>query len=285
MVWDFTIIEAALQYCQVRDLVLVAATGNENQAVSRFPATHPTTIGVGGSNRADVRKAVGDGSLEPGWGACYGPDVDVVAPCLEIPTTDRLGAVGYDVTDYYLRFNGTSSATPHVAALAGLILSVNPSLNNEQVRRILSKTTDKINQPAYVYMATAGKPYGTWNDQVGYGRINAERALLVACTTAKCFKRTRDCSVDLQPPDKCCVSPCDPPWRPYEVCAVCCETRCLCVPIKRDCECPENHHPRRQGFDRVPHHLRAQAVPRRQAAGAAAVHPDPAAGREGHRRG
>jgi thermitase len=91
MLWDFSIITAALQYCQTRNVVLVAATGNENQAVSRFPATDPTTIGIGGSNRDDVRKAVGDSSVEPFWGACFGSDVDVVAPCLEIPTTDRLG--------------------------------------------------------------------------------------------------------------------------------------------------------------------------------------------------
>lgn len=93
MIWDFTIIEAALQYCQQKNVLLVAATGNENQNVSRFPATDPRTLGVGGSNRDDVRKAFGDTSVEPFWGACFGPDVDVVAPCLEIPTTDRLGGL------------------------------------------------------------------------------------------------------------------------------------------------------------------------------------------------
>jgi subtilisin family serine protease len=37
---------------------------------------------VGGSNRSDERKRVGDSSSENWWGASYGPDVDVVAPCL-----------------------------------------------------------------------------------------------------------------------------------------------------------------------------------------------------------
>src|SRR5262249_10944759 len=148
----------------------------------RFPATDPRTIGVGGSNRDDVRKAIGDTSIENGWGACYGPDVDVVAPCLEIPTTDRLAGAGYTPTDYDMRFNGTSSATPHVAGLAGLIIGVNPALTNNDVRQIISETTDKINAAGYTYLTTAGKPYGTWNDQVGYGRINAERAVLVACS-------------------------------------------------------------------------------------------------------
>ena len=48
-----------------------------------------------------------------------GPDVDVVSPCLEIPTTVRLAGAGYTPTDYDMLFNGTSAATPHVAGFAG----------------------------------------------------------------------------------------------------------------------------------------------------------------------
>ncbi len=234
MIWDFSVISAALQYCAERNVVLCAATGNENQAVSRFPATDPTTIGVGGSNRADIRKAIGDGSIEAFWGACYGPDVDVVAPCLEIPTTDRLGAAGYTPTDFDMRFNGTSSATPHVAALAGLVISVNPALSNQEVRRIISETTDKINQPAYAYTATAGKPYGGWNNEVGYGRINAERALLAACAAASSCGGDGPCGVDLPQPPACCVSPCEPPWRPDAQCMYWYESKYFRVPLGRD---------------------------------------------------
>lgn len=233
MMWDFTIIEAALQYCTDKNLVLVAASGNENLNVSRFPGSDPRTICIGGSNRADVRKAIGDTSIETFWGACYGPSLDVVAPCLEIPTTDRQGALGYTPTDYDMRFNGTSSATPHVAALAGLIISVNPALTNADVRKIISESTDKINTPAYVYAAAAGKPYGTWNNEVGYGRINAERALLLACKSAESCKNAGPCCVELPVPDKCCVSPCDPPWRPDEQCMAWYEIKFLRIPILR----------------------------------------------------
>jgi subtilisin family serine protease len=234
MIWDFSIIEAALQYCQSKNVLLVAATGNENQNLSRFPATDPTTLGVGGSNRADVRKAVGDTSIEGFWGACFGPDCDVVAPCLEIPTTDRLGAAGYTPTDYTQRFNGTSSATPHVAALGGLIFSVNPALTNLEVRKIISETTDKINAGAYVYAPTAGKPFGTWTNEVGYGRINAERALLVACSSGEACKDAGPCCVELPEPEACCVSPCDPPWRTDDNCMYWYETRFFRVPLGRD---------------------------------------------------
>jgi subtilase family protein len=233
MIWNFAIIEAALQYCHDKNVVLVAASGNENQNVSRFPGTDPRTICIGGSNRDDVRKAIGDASVESWWGACFGPDIDVVAPCLEIPTTDRLGAAGYTPTNYDMLFNGTSSATPHVAALAGLIISVNPALTDSNVRQIISETTDKINAAGYVYLPTPGKPYGTWNTEVGYGRINAERALLVACASRSVAKDEGPCGVRLPVPDACCVSPCDPPWRPDAQCLVWYESRFYRVPAQR----------------------------------------------------
>lgn len=231
-VWNFAIIQPALQYCQQKNLVLCAASGNENIPQSRFPGSDPATICVGGSNRADVRKSIGDTSSEAWWGACYGPDLDVVAPCLEIPTTDRLGAAGYTPGDYDLFFNGTSSATPHVAALCGLILSVDGDLTNADVRRIVSETTDKINSGGYVYANTAGKPYGTWTNEAGYGRINAERALLAACSIDEC-RTAGPCGVALPKPEACCVSPCDPPWRPDAQCMVWYEDKYLRVPIVR----------------------------------------------------
>lgn len=135
-------------------------------------------------------------------------------------------------------FNGTSSATPHVAALAGLIISVNPALTNLDVWRIISETTDKINAGAYVYASTAGKPFGTWNNDVGYGRINAERALLVACSSSKACGEADPCCVDMPTPEACCVSPCDPPWRPDEQCMFWYETRFFRIPLGRGNDTP-----------------------------------------------
>ena len=133
--WDFDLIEDALQYAYDKGLVLVAASGNEDGAQARFPGSDARTLCVGGSNRSDERKRIGDSSSENWWGASYGPDVDVVAPCLEMPTTDRLAGDGYDAGDYFDRFNGTSSATPLVSGIAALLISQRPSLTNVEVRR------------------------------------------------------------------------------------------------------------------------------------------------------
>lgn len=182
-VWDFDLVRDALQYAYDKGLLLVAAAGNENAAVARFPGSDSRTLCVGGSNRNDERKRVGDSSSEPFWGASYGPDVDVVAPCLEIPTTDRLGAAGYSADDYFDRFNGTSAATPHVAGLGALVFSLRPDLDNVQVRRIIEKTCDKISPGTYTYEHVATKPSGTWHQEVGYGRVNAMSALTEATNT------------------------------------------------------------------------------------------------------
>src|SRR5262249_58102517 len=75
--WDFDLIRDALQYAHDHGLMLVAASGNENGAVARFPGSDARTLCVGGSNRSDERKRIGDASSEAWWGASYGPDLDV----------------------------------------------------------------------------------------------------------------------------------------------------------------------------------------------------------------
>jgi hypothetical protein len=46
------------------------------------------------------------------------------------------------------------------------------------VRSLIERSCDKISPALYAYANTAGKPSGTWHEEVGYGRVNVERALL-----------------------------------------------------------------------------------------------------------
>jgi subtilisin family serine protease len=178
--WDFDLIRDALQHAYDQGILLVAAAGNEDGPVARFPGSDSRTLCVGGSNRSDERKRTNDSSVEPFWGASYGPDVDVVAPCVEISTTDRLGADGYDVGDYYGGFNGTSSATPLVAGLGALLLSARHDLDNVSVRHIIESTCDQVSPALYAYRNVPHKPSGPWHEETGYGRINAARAVQAA---------------------------------------------------------------------------------------------------------
>jgi len=86
-----------------------------------------------------------------------------MTPC-NVPSTDITGHGGAVPGAYQPTFAGTSSATPHVSGLAALILSRNPSLTASQVREIIRKTADDLENEG-------------WDESYGYGRINAFRAL------------------------------------------------------------------------------------------------------------
>lgn len=148
--------------------VIAIATGNNNGAVN-FPATIPNVLAVGASNPWDVRKSPTSKDGESWWGSNYGKEVSLVAPGVQIATTDIKGARGYNKTgDYVTNFNGTSSATPHVAAAAALVLSIKPALTEKEVRAILLSSTDAIT------------PNGKRNNEVGNGRLNVFRAIRLA---------------------------------------------------------------------------------------------------------
>lgn len=134
----------------------------------RYPASLPNTIAVGAMSPCGERKTNNSCDGENWWKSCYGAELDVVAPGVLIPTTTIN-------SNYVNDFNGTSAACPHAAGVMALMLSVNPCLTVTEARAILCKSCDKLSDYKY-----CNSTYGFWNNEVGYGKINAYKAVLMA---------------------------------------------------------------------------------------------------------
>ncbi|MCM3633217.1 MULTISPECIES: S8 family peptidase [Paenibacillus] len=143
----------AIKYAYERDVVLVAATGNDNTNRPGYPAAYPEVFAVGATTSGKQRAAFSN----------YGDYVDVVAPGDSIASTYIGGQ--------YAALSGTSMASPHVAALAGLIRSVNPSLTNTEVMDIMRQTATDLGDPGY-------------DQYYGYGEIDVQKALNTAASYA-----------------------------------------------------------------------------------------------------
>lgn len=140
--------------------VVVFATGNENGGL-RYPANAISDIlAVGSITSSGSRSSFSN----------FGSLLDIVAPGSNI-----LSTVPYDST---APKNGTSMASPHSAGVAALIISVNPCLSGQQVREIIEQTAQKVG--SYSYTSSSTHPNGTWNNEMGYGLVDAYAAVQMA---------------------------------------------------------------------------------------------------------
>lgn len=146
--------------------VVVFSAGNDNTDVA-YPGYLDTVISVAALSPCDQRKAPASCDGEYWWGSNYGAALDISAPGVLMYTTDISGSSGYETGDYIANFNGTSSAAPVVSGVAALVIGSNPTLTATQVEQILYSTADDL--------YTTG-----WDATSGYGRVNAQNAVLQA---------------------------------------------------------------------------------------------------------
>ena len=120
-------IDSAVAYAESLGSLIVAAAGNESWNLpsypARFSATDSNVISVGAhdaSNRlAGFSNLVGRSNA-----------VQVDAPGVNVFSTYVGGG--------YATLSGTSMAAPHIAALAAITLSANPSLTSTELRNLLT---------------------------------------------------------------------------------------------------------------------------------------------------
>ncbi len=142
------IVKDAAQYMRSQGGVVIASVGNANKDFGY--ADNPYIINVSATNENDVKASFSN----------YGAIVDISAPGKNIYTLQNNG--GYAVAE------GTSFASPVVAGVAALVMSVNPYLTPEEVEQVLEQSADDIANGSGMH------PY------YGHGRVNAAAAVALA---------------------------------------------------------------------------------------------------------
>lgn len=95
---------------------------------------------------------------------------------------------GVNNLSYTGRMGGTSSSCPEVAGVAALMLSINPSLTQQQVFNILTQTADRVG--GYTY--TNG-----WSVELGNGRLDACEAVTQALSQLGATAVQTDCNTGI----------------------------------------------------------------------------------------
>ena len=153
------LLEDAVNYAASKGLVICASTGNDGREEIYYPAAYSECMAVGATNRSKVRASYSN----------YGNEIDVVAPGGQGPS-DWIWQVTYATAgDHNSPFvpkgmDGTSMACPHVAGLAALIKSHNPTWTRMDIRTAIEKTCRDL--------GTTG-----WDEETGWGFIDAAAAL------------------------------------------------------------------------------------------------------------
>ena len=139
--------------------VVVFASGNDTTNINlvKYPANCNDTILAVGAIKNDGSRA--DFSH-------YGAALDIVAPGVNVLSTLPHNKTGYN--------DGTSMACPHVAGVAALILERNSELTATQVNSIINGNAKKIEGVDF----DVTKSDGTWNEEYGYGLVDAYSAVI-----------------------------------------------------------------------------------------------------------
>lgn len=130
-------------------ILVIAPVGDDASPSVHFPARHPDCIAVTATNHRDELLA----------SANSGPQVELAAPGFEVPADDG--------TQPDALRSSTAVAAAHVAGVAALLRSYDPSLTAADIRDVLAASAVDLGEPD--------------RDEVfGFGRVRADLALAMS---------------------------------------------------------------------------------------------------------
>jgi type VII secretion-associated serine protease mycosin len=148
----------AVDYAIAKDVLLVAAMGNQGENLQEYPAGYPGVIAVGASDESDQKAGF---SNTGSWISVCAPGENILST---LPTRPVHVVKNEGKQMYYDWMDGTSMAAPFVAGVAALLRAQYPNLSAQVIKQRLEKTADDLGSAGY-------------DEEFGFGCINAARAL------------------------------------------------------------------------------------------------------------
>jgi subtilisin family serine protease len=141
--------EQSISNARAHGVIVVGITGNQGQGEVMYPGRYESVVAVSAVSEADLIASFSN----------HGAGVDISAPGDAVATFTTGGRV--------VSQSGTSFAAPHVTGVMALLLSAVPTLTAARAIELVEATA--------VDLGLRG-----WDDQFGYGLIDAWAALLAA---------------------------------------------------------------------------------------------------------
>lgn len=132
---DTAKVRKAFEDAEAKNVIVIAASGNNNKDLPTFPCGYENVICVGAiDNRGELTDFTNHGSK-----------VDIVAPGESIISTypRTLESRVLRIKNYESK-RGSSQAAPYVAAAVATLKLLNPGLTNDQVRNLLYKSSKPL---------------------------------------------------------------------------------------------------------------------------------------------
>jgi uncharacterized repeat protein (TIGR02543 family) len=143
---ESNVLRAAIEYAAERNILIIAAGGNNGTDEPAYPAAYPQTLAVGAVDQFH----------NPCFFSNRGSYIDVAAPGKNILTTSFDGG--------HQELTGTSAAAAYLSGLAALLLAMEPTLGPDTFQGIIRAGASDLQASG-------------WDAETGFGLVDAFAAL------------------------------------------------------------------------------------------------------------
>ena len=144
--------QAMVNRAAEKNIIVVAAVGNNYDSRKNYPAACDNVIGVGSVNKSHTRSSFSN----------YNNSVFVTAPGEYLVSTWYGASGSYNIANTHSTSSGTSFSAPLVTAMAALAKQVNKDMTVDEFGELLIETSTDLGAEGY-------------DTSYGYGLVNIEK--------------------------------------------------------------------------------------------------------------